>query len=294
MSDAHPVYLATSRALPDLDPDERLLLPALRERGLHAEPRVWNDPEVDWGSARAVIVRTTWDYTTQVDEFRDWIRTTSALTQLLNPPAALEWNLRKEYLAQLDERGVPTVPTRWVDRDSPMNLAFETPAYCWDQIVVKPVVGATASGARLFEAEQFEEAQQVIDEMSREDTVLVQPFFPDVREVGESSLIFINGELTHAVTKRPGGSDWRVQDHFGGTIEATAPPDSLREVAQEALAAARDLTGEELLYARADIIADTAGLPCLIELELIEPALFLGFGQGIAERLADAVASRLA
>lgn len=275
------VALVTYAALPDLSQDDRLLRDALRERGANVDAVVWDDRRVRWTRYDAVVVRSTWDYHHRADEFRAWIeRMERDRVALWNPPGLLRWNLHKRYLIELAERGVSVVPTLLVPRGSEEALESIVHARGWREVVVKPAVSATAwktlAGADATEA--------AFRELAAAEDVLVQPFLEEVREAGEWSLVFVAGELSHAVIKRPRAGDFRVQNDFGGTAEAATPEGSVVEQAQRTLAT----VGQPWLYARVDGVV-RGGTLLLMELELTEPALFFGKSVSAAAKCADAI-----
>jgi glutathione synthase/RimK-type ligase-like ATP-grasp enzyme len=254
--------LVTWRGLPELAADDRLLRDALVRRGVAVDAVIWDDAAVDWNAYDAIVVRSTWDYHTRVEEFGAWINRMDGLP-LWNPPEVLRWNAHKSYLLDLEKRGVPIVPTRFVRRGDPM------PDVPWDDVVVKPAVSATAH-------------RTVRGLAAMDCDLLIQPFVREIVDEGELSFIFLGRRFSHAVRKRPRAGDFRVQSEFGGTAERFDPPGEL--VAQaEAIAAT---LGAKWLYARIDAIVRDGRL-VLMELEATEPSLFLD--EEAAERFADAL-----
>jgi glutathione synthase/RimK-type ligase-like ATP-grasp enzyme len=250
------IALVTWRGLPKLAPDDRLLRDALLRRGVDVRAVTWDDPQVDWRAFDSIVVRSTWDYHKRVDEFRAWLDAMSGLP-LWNPPAVLRWNIHKSYLLDLQARGVNIVPTLFVPRGQ--------------DIIVKPAVSATA----------YHTARRA-SEMDCD--VLVQPFVPEIVEDGELSFIFLGRKFSHAVRKRAGDGDFRVQTEFGGSVEPFAPSADLIAQAQRIAA----MLGNEWLYARVDCVVRDGRL-MLMELEATEPSLFLDADS--AERFADAIVS---
>lgn len=254
--------LVTWRGLPDLAADDRLLRDALVRRGAGVHAVVWDDPAVDWNAYDAIVVRSTWDYHTRVEEFGAWIGRLEG-RPLWNPPDVLRWNTHKSYLLDLEKQGVPIVPTRLVRRGEPM------PDVPWADVVVKPAVSATAH-------------HTVRGLTAMDCDLLIQPFVPEIVDGGELSFIFLGRRFSHAVRKRPRAGDFRVQAEFGGSAERFEPPGEL--LAQAGAIAAT--LGTQWLYARIDAIVRDGRL-MLMELEAVEPSLFLD-GEA-AERFADAL-----
>lgn len=264
------IAVATSAALPGLDPDSVPLLAALRDRGVDARPTVWNDPAVDWSGFDAVLVRSTWDYFDRFGEFLAWVE--HVPVPMFNPPEVVTWNAHKGYLRDLAERGVPVVETVWLATGE----GTEVP---WREAIVKPAVAGSAKGLRRAAAGERVDALH--------DDLLVQPFLPSIREEGELSLLYAAGELTHAVRKTPRPGDIRVQTEWGGSTAAVEPGAEALAVAEAALAA----VDGDLLYARVDLVRAPDGTLRLIELELIEPSLFLLGNPAATDRFADALSA---
>ena len=297
---APSVALATSEAYPRLPADDRLLLDALRALGARAEPRVWSRAAA-WGEPPdLVVVRSCWDYHLRLDEFLGWLRELRARgTRVLNPPAVLEWNARKRYLAELAAAGLPTIPTLVVEpgalREAERRLAALAAAdAAWRTVVVKPEVSASAHGTRRATVPFDDDVRAAVAAQLAAGDVLVQPYVPSVAEHGELSVIHVGGAYSHAVLKRPAVGDFRVQAEHGGTAAPHAAPAAARALAERALdhvAREHGLRPDALLYARVDMLLEPE--PRLMELELIEPSLFLGHGGDAAARLAAAVVAAI-
>ena len=282
------VALATCEAVPDLVQDDRLLIPALAARGIAARPAVWDDDAVAWHEFDAVVIRSCWDYHFKVDRFEAWTRRLEADgIPLLNPPALLRWNARKIYLRDLADRGVAIVPTRFVDGPGrPLDEILREAG--WDQAVVKPVVSASAHEtwrARRGDAADMERFERLVARMP----LMVQPFVEEIARDGEWSLCFFGGRFSHAVLKQARSGDFRVQSDHGGTYTLMPASEGLIEAAAAALAGARAPT----VYARVDGAVIDGALH-LMELELLEPGLFLLLETAAAGRFADAIAAALA
>lgn len=259
-----------------VEAEDALVADALRREGVEAERVPWTR-DVPWGAFDLAMVRTTWDYTERLDDFLAWADRAAAATRLWNPARVIRWNAHKSYLLDLEARGVPVVPTRLVRRGSAARL--DEIAAGWGEVVVKAAVDAGAARAWRGPAS---EGQASLDAILAERDALVQPFVPEVASEGESSLVFFDGVFSHAVRKRPAPGDWRVQAQWGGVHAAVEPTSAELRVAEAALAA----VGAETLHARVDLLAGR-----LIELELIEPYLFLD--DASAKTLASAVLGRL-
>ncbi|MCB1008368.1 MAG: hypothetical protein KDB94_05665 [Acidobacteria bacterium] len=294
------IALVTYAGLPDLDPDDRSLVPALAARGVRAAPVVWDDPDFDWSRPRMAFVRNPWDYYRRYDEFLAWARATSAATLLVNPLRVLEWNLDKRYLVALAEAGLPVVPTLHLERGAEANLAARLAERGWERAVVKPAVSADSWETIVLAPGEVARGEEHLDRLLPERAMLVQPFLESVETSGERCLVFIDGEFSHAVRKNALTQGGRWAGLPEGTA-AEAAPDEL-EVARRVLATACRLGGfEPPMYARVDLARDLVGgregqegRPLLLELELSEPTLFLTTHAAGLERLADAIVRRLA
>lgn len=288
------VTLVTASDLPDLTDDDRLLVDALNARGVACRPAVWDDTRVDWAATPLTVIRSTWDYTFRRDEFVAWADRTAATTTLLNPPAVVRRNTHKGYLRELADAGVPVVDTVWLPAGRPADLVDLLAARGWRDAVVKPCVSAGARGTVRITADRADGAQAHLDALLAAGDAMVQPYVPAVAGEGELSVIVVEGVASHAARKRPADGDFRVQTHLGGTIEPWPLDDELRAAADAVVAAdARAGHGEPLLYRRVDLLRGDDGVLRLVELELVEPALYLAAADGAAERLADAVLARL-
>lgn len=272
----HPeIVFVTASDLP-AQQDTGLLVAALAEQGVQAEVRFWDEP-CAWSEVPLVVLRTPWDYVHRLDEFLAWVGDVERRTRLLNPPAVVRWNSHKRYLLHLAERGVPILPTQLLSRAAGLGTL---PAVT-GELVVKPAVGVGAIGARRGQGDDPALVEHVEVLLAAGD-VLVQPFAPDVTVQGEVSLIYFEGVFSHAVRKHPAAGDYRVQDDYGGTVHPYKPTASELEVATAALA----VTPEPTTYARVDLIQFEAR-PAVMELEVIEPELFLRHAPGSAERFAE-------
>lgn len=283
------IALATSAALPGLSSDDRHLLRALRARGLAVEPAVWEDPHYRWADTSLCVIRSAWDYAYRRQEFLAWTRRVAAVVPLWNPGPVVAWNTHKQYLVDLEARGVPTVPTRVLAAGSHVTLGQLADETGWDDLVVKAAVAQTGRYLMRVPPDRRADGQRHLDRLLPAEDMLVQPFVPGIVAQGETSLVFVDGDLSHTVHKRPASGDFRVHDDYDGTMEAVQPSAEQLDVARRAVAAA----GEPLLYARVDLVPGADG-PVVMELELVEPDLYMGTTPGAAERLAAAVAARAA
>ena len=256
------------------------------ERGWAVDDVAWT-ADVDWNHYEAVVVRSPWDYTDAPERFLDVLAAIDASSARLgNGLRTCRWNLEKTYLRELAEHDVQLIPTVWGER-----VAGASEAEAWfdalgtDEIVVKPVVGVTAEGA--FRLRRGDDLAPVAA-FYADRAFQAQPFVQDIVETGETSVFAFLGETSHAVLKTPAAGDFRVQEEWGGRIQATTPAPDMAAAAEHALAVAAEILGEPLLYARADLVRLADGTPAVIELELIEPSLYFPYDAASPARFADA------
>jgi glutathione synthase/RimK-type ligase-like ATP-grasp enzyme len=282
------IALATSKEHPQLTQDDRTLLEPLADRGFQPEPVVWTDETVRWENFDAVLIRSCWDYHLRHQEFLRWIGFLEEIgVPVWNPPRLLRWNTDKIYLRSLELQGIAVVPTFWSGPKDVVNLLEKMLELEWDRAVIKPRISATAHCTQLVSREDARDAQVIFDQLRTGPGVMLQKFMGAITDEGEWSLIFFGTDFSHAVIKQPKAGDFRVQKDFGGTRKIAQPPEFAVRAAQVAIDAVRPT-----LYARVDGVVD-GGQFLLMELELIEPELFLTAHTNAAERLADAIADTL-
>lgn len=280
------IALANSADHAELHAHDLPLAAALQTAGLEPVAEVWTDPSVDWSSYDAVLLRSVWDYHLRYLEFTEWLgQLDKAGVPVINDSELIRWNADKRYLLELRERGVAIVPSQVA---AGACLREVVAGLDGQEIVIKPTVSATAHHTVRGTAGSAE-LSRAMDDLP-DDVYLVQPFQPEIQTEGEWSLIFLDGEYSHAVLKRPAAGDYRVQDDFGGSAELLPPPATVMEGSAAALAAAN--TRRSPVYARVDGIVSN-GRYLLMELELIEPYLFLPQAPDAVTHFATAVASRL-
>ena len=276
------VALATCAAIPNLTDDDRLLVPALAAHGISAIPAVWDDDAVDWQSFAAVVIRSPWDYHLAPGRFVAWIdRLDGAGVRLINPAPVLRWNAEKTYLRELADAGIAVVPTRWIERSDRSSLVEILRQAGWSRAVVKPSIAATAYRTWSTSLDAVEHDEGRFRELVAERRVLVQPFINAITSEGEWSLMFFGGEYAYSVLKAPKPGDFRVQSDFGGTMVVRDAPPELVEQASGVLDAI-PFARSALAYARVDGCVVDRGF-VLMELEVLEPALFLAVKRGAAD-----------
>jgi glutathione synthase/RimK-type ligase-like ATP-grasp enzyme len=286
------VAFATSGAYASGSDDDRRLVAPLAARGLHAEPVVWNDPAVAWTRYAAVVLRSTWDYHLDPLPFLAWIaRLEAAGVLLLNPAAVVRWNADKRYLRDLEARGIPIVPTELIAKGDARPLTTLAAARGWERVVVKPAVSASAHETWLSAAPIAPADEMRYSAQDATHGLLVQEFVSAIRTEGEWSLQFFNARFSHAVRKLPRAGDYRVQGEHGGVSKREAP-EAWLVAAARAVFDALPFPAAACAYARVDGVA-TGGRFLLMELELVEPSLFLAQDPRAAERFAATIEDRV-
>lgn len=284
------IWFITYDGLPQLDPDDELAAAVLRKRGFICAPKVWDDPKVDWNKCQFAVVRSTWDYHRKYKAFKKWLEQPRFAQRMWNPPELMLWNSRKTYLRELENAGIDIVPTKWLDDlaapEIIADIIKDTP---WQYAVAKPVVGLATFGVhKLNFKENLGEAQAKICELLATSDVLLQPYMEEVERSGERSLIFMNGEFSHAVRKS-------AFQHFAPAGRAGERPVEPEQDELDLARRALHCVPHQWLYARVDVVRDgIENKPRLMELELVEPSLFMQFDPQAPERFADAIEARTA
>ena len=294
---AWAVALVTCRAARELDADLPLLRSAFAAAGAGAEIVDWDDGGIDWSRFDLALLRSAWDYTERLRQFLAWVERTAAGTLLLNPVPVVRWNSDKHYLLELARAQLPVVPTHIAEAGRSARPVLEEFLSQHDdtELVVKPAVGAGSRDARRHSrsatAEILAHMQPLLDAGR---SVMLQPYLESVDREGESALMFIDGRLSHAIRKGPllpAGAPATAALFAPEVIAPRAPRTDEIAVAERVMA---EIPFDTLLYGRVDLIRDHHGRPCVLELELTEPSLYLSFEPGSAQRFAAAALKRLA
>lgn len=277
------VLLTTFHAMPDGEPGHEALDTELARRGIDARWVRWDDDTVDWSAARAVAVRSTWDYEWRLEEFLTWTETVEAAgPALLNGSAVFRWNTDKRYLPELGEHGVPVVPSRLVgDREGVRAAVAE-----FGRAVVKPRVGAGGRGLLVVD-----DADAWAPEAGH-GPWLAQPVVESVHTDGEISVFVLDGRATSQVRKVAAAGEVRVHEQYGGASYLAELEREPAELAVATVRAVEGLLGAHLDYARVDLMRHDGRL-VVSEVEATEPGLYLDVIPGNAVAFADAVQARL-
>lgn len=252
------------------DEDEDLAVPALRRAGLDVDVVSWDDPAVSWADYDRAVLRSTWDYARRLEDFTAWLERVSQVTDLRNPMPMVRWSLDKHYLADLEHAGVPVTATTFVEPG-------QTPVFGAGEFVVKPAVGAGSRDAASYGPGEHDLALQHVAKLHEQKaSVLVQPLLRSVAIEGEWPLVFFGGRYSHAANKR-------VSLPRASVIETLFAPETNQphQAGEEQIAVAQravDHVSERFgvpLYARVDLVLDDEGRSVVMELEMVEPSLFL-------------------
>jgi len=281
-----PIAFLTMDSLDDFVSYDALVTDCLADRGVEVANVSWRSRTVKWDNYEMVIIRSPWDYQQAVDEFITVLEAIDASAAVLwNPIDVVRWNIRKTYLQELDDRGITIVPTQFVQSPTESQIGDMFEVFESDQIVIKPVVGANANDTFWLRPDSSAAELQRIESLYAGRLALLQPFIPSVIEYGETSLVFFDGEHSHSVLKTPKAGDFRVQEEHGSRIQSIAPDPALIEFSRRALAP----IPQRILYGRVDLVELPNGQPAVMELELIEPSLYLSYDADSAARFADAI-----
>lgn len=265
---------------------DSLVADILADRGIIVENVSWRSSTANWDDYDVVIIRSPWDYQHSVDGFMAVLERIDASNAVLwNPLDVVRWNVRKTYLQQLQDQGIAIVPTQFVQSPSELGIRGMFEVFESDQIVIKPVVGANANDTFWLRPDLSSNLLQQIEVLYRGRLALLQPFIQSVVEYGETSHIFFDGQHSHSVLKTPKVGDFRVQEEHGSRIQPLQPDASLIKCATGALVPVPQHT----LYGRVDLVELSNGQQAVMELELIEPSLYLSYDPDSAERFADAI-----
>jgi hypothetical protein len=291
------VAIASCAEMPEGFNDDTRLAAELDRFGIEASILAWDDPGADWDRFDTVVIRSTWDYAPRRDQFVAWAE--SIGERLHNPPEVIRWNSDKRYMGDLAEADLPVVETHFLAAGDP------PPAMDGGEIVVKPTISAGARDTGRFLAGAAD-ARALLDRIRDAGRVaMVQPYQPSVDALGETAVAIIDGEVSHTLRKgqvlRP-DEVAPVREGSIGAAEAMYDPELVRssEAGPDELELARRIVAHvesrftiELLYARVDMVRDGDGAPVLMELEAVEPCLYLDHADGAAARLAAAIQRRL-
>ena len=273
----------------DFVTDYDVSIPAMAALGWQVDTVVWDDPAIDWAAFDAVYICTPWDYPEKLEQFLEVLEAIDrSPAHLVNDLALVEWNLRKTYLRGLEARGGAIVPSLWYDDFDPAACRasfsrLDTPA-----VVIKPQVGANAADTYVLQQPLEDELVAELAATFSRRPFFIQPFMANVQREGEYSLFYFDCRYSHAILKVPAEGDFRSQEEHGAEILTVEPPAGLLRAGDRILS----LVEPAPVYARADFVRDRGDRFLLMELELIEPSLYLRTDDGAAARFAGAFEQR--
>ena len=264
--------------------DEHAIEP-LSELGWLVSTVSWRQTHRPWSDFDAVIIRSTWDYWNDVPAFLDTLDKIDMETRLANRLDLVRWNLAKTYMRDLQRQGVGIVPTLWANSlDTGFFADFQSQLGV-DEIVVKPVVGANGEDAFRVSKDCTPERLESIAARFINRDCMIQPFMPNIISEGEYSLFFFSGQYSHAILKIPAESEFRSQEERGAEILSVVPQAKLLLRARQAM----ETLSPAPLYARIDFIRNAVDDFLVMELELIEPSLYLRMAPQAPSRFAAAI-----
>ncbi len=288
----------TPEVLGDEDADRPLHEEAFARAGVDLDHCVWWDPEIEWDRCDLVVIRSTWDYVSRLDEYRQWLGSMDRLGTLRNPAELVAWNIDKRYLLELGAAGVPVIPTQIATSVEELTSVLATMA---GETVVKPVVSAGSADTGHFclgDPKALALGRSILDGGT---PVMVQPAVPSVGTEGEVGTVLFGGTVSHSFRKGPmlalGGG------HRGDRHEEQVAPEWLSAEQERVVATAVDAVAHiaagrlgvalPLVYARVDLVRADDGRALVLEVELNEPSFSLAVDPGAADRFAAATIAQV-
>jgi glutathione synthase/RimK-type ligase-like ATP-grasp enzyme len=270
--------------------DDELAHEPLAELGWQVSWPSWRQSERPWSDFDAVIIRSPWDYQAHSEAFVQVLEIIdSSGTRLANPLDIVHWNLSKTYLKELEDKGVPIVPSLWGNAVEAEDFSNFAESLCTSEVVIKPVIGANGDDTfRVVPGDDSDFLHRIAAIHNGRD-FMVQPFMPNILSEGEYSIFYFNGCYSHAILKTPAAGEFRSQEERGSSLAAVMAKGRLRQRADMAMDAVASVVPETLLYARIDLVRDEQDDFRLMEAELIEPALYLRMDTGAPMRFARAI-----
>lgn len=269
--------------------EDKILSSILTELKMQHEIVPWSDKQVDWSKYETLLIKSTWDYFDYYHEFLNWINHVKNLNiNVLNNLDTILWNSTKGYLAEIKEKGFPVISGFTFKKGTKISFDEIHKSLGSGDWVLKPMVSGGAKNTMKIPSSLWDMFEGKIQQLTQDEDFLIQPYVKEVAEVGEYSLLFFNGEFSHAVLKTPASGDFRVQHYFGGAIKSISPSSKMRNAAKTLV----DQFASDSLYARVDGV-EINGEFYLMELELIEPYLFLDSNPAAILNYKNALIQRL-
>jgi glutathione synthase/RimK-type ligase-like ATP-grasp enzyme len=278
------IAILTCNQLPELTPQDQPLILELAKHSIEAIPVIWDNPNVNWSDFDYLVFRNTWDYFEKEVQFNTWLTKIEKLgIKTLNSIAIIKENKHKFYLREMEQQGVQILPTIFINKTSNLSLKTLIPS-TWKKAVIKPAFSAGSYQTEVFDVADSEIISSQYKVIAAEKELLLQEFIPEIQSLGETSFIFFNKKFSHAVNKKPVEGDFRIQVQFGGKYTLVEPNSNLISQAQKIV----NRFADDLLYARVDGIIIDNQLH-LMEVECIEPDLYLNLSDGATERFTQAI-----
>lgn len=268
--------------------EDQLLHDALTKQGLKVDRKAWSDKNFNWSETKYAIFRTTWDYFDRFNEFFKWLEETKLKTKFINSLDIIKWNIDKNYLGELINKGINVAPTVFLNKGEKVTLSQLFSNKGWEKAIIKPAISGASRLTYKINNKNYINKEKKFRSILDEESMLFQEFQDSILTKGEVSLILIGGEYTHAVIKKARKGDFRVQDDFGGTVKKHYANKKEIELAKRCL----NVIPYKTIYARIDIIYDNKNKPSISELELIEPELWFRNYPKAAEKLAKEILFR--
>lgn len=265
--------------------DYHLSLEAMAELNWQVACVSWRDPTHDWDQYDAVYICTPWDYPDNPALFLETLEAIEASkARLINPISLVRWSLNKTYLRDLAQRGGSVIPSLWFDEFDPDHVDACFGHFSADRIVIKPQVGTNAQHQFVLARPIPDEVMSKLQHVYQERPFFVQPFIRNIQSDGEYSLFFLGGQFSHATQRIPEQGDFRSQEEHGAEVRTIEASSEQIDAAERLLA----LVQPQPTYVRIDMVRDDDGGYLLMELELIEPSLYLRTDEGSSRRFAHA------
>jgi len=283
------VALLSMDSLENFHTYDKLLIEPMKTLGWIAEEISWRNENVDWKDYDAVIVRSTWDYQNDPEKFISALEKINNVSHLENDLDLMKWNMNKNYLFALEQNGVTIVDTIWEKSFNPSLANEYFDKLRTDEIIIKPNISANADNTFRLYKENFNEHLSMLEKIFSTRDFMVQPFLKNIIKEGEYSLFFFDGKFSHSVLKKPKEKDFRVQEEHGGNIQP-------KNVSTEMISIAANIFKKLStipLYGRVDLVRTNENEFALMELELIEPSLYLNKDVDAPFRLAKAFNKRV-
>jgi hypothetical protein len=293
------LIIASAKDLPGWEKDDIPFHQALTRLNIPYTIKPWDEDEFLHSDTQIVLIRTTWDYQERPEQFLKWAQTTGTQVALLNDAHIIEWNSKKTYLRDLNDSGAPLAPTVWLQKGDDVSLSQVLEKNNWTKGFIKPVFGASARGTCRFGEglDALFKAQAFLNEWLSKEDMMIQPYLQSVETEGETSLLYLGGQFSHAVQKIPVPGDYRVQDDYGAKDFPIEPTPELLQLGSQILQSAQDCLQKRFgspsffNYARVDLMKDDSGQFVVAELELIEPSLFFRHSAQAGMQLAQHIKS---